>query len=225
MENTAKDKTNSDLIDLIKDNPDIFQEQPELLEMITLSDNRGTASLLERQINILKGRLQSFKSAQSELIEVARENEQISDSFTAIICQLIGFTNLSEFASEFPKSLRTTFDINEVSFKTAQAVQLRPDDNIGYEDAFRRLSNGVAVCDNRWPENISNLFFSGDIQSAALIPMYDGQNGAGSTRTIIGILGLGSIDKDRYTNELGTAHLNRLGTMAGICLSRLLPQS
>jgi uncharacterized protein YigA (DUF484 family) len=207
-----------DLVNFLRDNGDVFIRHPELLELLDLSDDRGTASLLERQVSTLKNRLASFQTQQFELIEVARENEQISDSFSRIICQLIGFSNLSEFASAFPKALRQTFEIDEVAFKTSQAASRRPNDNLGYEDAVRRLSNNQAVCDDRWPSNIMTLFFSDKVKSAALVPMKSTHDG-----DVIGILALGSSDPKRYTNELGTAHLNRLGLMAGICLARLQP--
>lgn len=214
----------ADLVDFLKSNPDIFQRHPELLELVTLGDNRGTASLLEKQLQQLKQRLNSFQTKQVELIAVARENEQISDSFSKIICQLIGFKNLSEFASEFPTALRKTFAIDEVSFRTKQAIQLRPTEQSAYTDTLRRLVNNQAVCDDRWPKNIIALFFSGDIKSAALIPML-ATNKASKTKEPIGILALGSKDSQRYNNELGTAHLNRLGIMTGICLSRLQPSA
>ena len=206
----------SDLVSFLKTNPDVFQRHPELLELITLSDDRGTSSLLEKQLSQLKDRLSRYKSQQFELIEVARENEQISDSFSKIICQLIGFQNLSEFAAEFPTALRKTFEIDEVSFKTQKAIDLRGEEKQVYSDALRRLANNEAVCDDRWPNNILQLFFSSGIKSAALIPMRNNNNDE-----IVGILALGSSDSTRYTNELGTDHLNRLGMMAGICLSRL----
>ena len=210
-------KDEFDIVEFLKRNPDLFQRQPELLELVTLSDARGTSSLLERQIDVLKERLQAYQSQQFELIDIARENEQISDSFSNIVCQLIGYRNLSEFAGEFPLALRRTFSIDEVSFKTASAVQQRPDDKKSFDDALRRLSNKQAMCDNRWPNSIIALFFSPKIKSAALIPMLDAE------QTILGILALGSSEADRYTHDLGTAHLDRLGVMAGICLSRLQP--
>jgi len=219
--NPAKSKTRfsiQDMVDFLNENPNIFQQHPQLLELVTLSDSRGTASLLERQVSMLKERLNEHKSQQSQFMQVARENEQISDNFTDIICQLIGFTNLSEFATEFPNQLRQKFEINEVSFKTEQAAARRPSDNEGYDEAVRRLVNNRAVCDNRWPSTIMNLFFSKDISSAALIPMR-----TPNSRQPLGILALGSHDPDRYTNDLGTAHLDRLGLMSGICLARLQP--
>lgn len=207
-----------DLIAFLRDNPTIFERHPELLELVTLNDNRGTASLLEKQLERLKSRLQNFKYQQSEFIEVARENEQISDNFNEIVCLLIGFTNLSEFATEFPLALRKTFEIDEVSFKTPEAVSRKPSDQEEYNNTLRRLSKNLAICDNRWPQGIMKLFFSDNIQSAALVPLLTDQNSDS-----IGVLALGSSDPQRYTHELGTAHLNRLGIMAGLCLNRLQP--
>jgi uncharacterized protein YigA (DUF484 family) len=206
------------LAEMLRSNPDIFQKHPELLELVTLSDSRGASSLLEKQVATLKARLQQFQSQQSEFIEVVRENEQISDSFVSIICQLIGFNNLSEFASEFPAALRNTFEIDEVSFKTAVSVAKRPLETQQYEDSLARLRNEQAVCDNRWPSSILKLFFSERVTSAALVPMKAQENGE-----VVGILALGSYNPERYTHELGTAHLSRLGTMAGICIKRLQP--
>ena len=217
---TKKPISKADVAEFLENNPNVFQQHPELLELISLSDSRGTASLLERQVSMMKDRLSVQKSQQSEFIQVARENEQISDSFTHVICQMIAFTNLSQFATEFPNELKTTFNIDEVSFKTVQAVSRRPSDSEAYDDALRRLVNNRASCDNRWPSNIQSLFFSNEVNSAALIPM----------RTLdsdqaLGILALGSLDSNRYTNNLGTAHLDRLGLMSGLCLARLQPSS
>lgn len=204
------------LADYLSDNPTVFQQHPELLELISLSDSRGTASLLERQVSLMKERIGEHKNQQSQFMQVARENEQISDNFSQVICQMISFTNLSQFATEFPNELRTKFSIDEVSFKTAQAVSRKSSDNDAYEDTLRRLLNNRAVCDNRWPSNIMNLFFSADVNSAALIPMR-----ANDDEAALGILALGSHDAERYTHDLGTAHLDRLGLMSGLCLARL----
>lgn len=206
------------IAEFLRDNPDVFQQHPELLAQINLSDSRDTSSLLERQISRLKDQLAEYKASQHDLFAVARENEQISDSFSQIILKLIGFSNLSEFAGELPKTLRQTFAINEVAFKTTLAEARRPSENQAYADCLRRLSNKHALCDNRWPNNILSLFFSESIKSAALIPMLATLDG-----DIVGVLALGSNDPERYSNELGTAHLDRLGIMAGVCLARLQP--
>ena len=205
-----------DLTQFLRDNPDIFQQHPELLENLNLSDTRDAPSLLERQITTLKNRLSEFHSQHSDFIEVARENEQISDTFTDVICQLIAYNNLSEFSSELPKLIRNAFEIDEVTFKSTQSLSHKANESQGFNDALRRLRSNQATCDNRWPSNILSIFFSDSIKSAALIPMTTDSKG-----DILGILALGSKNSDRYSNELGTAHLNRLGIMSGICLARL----
>ena len=216
--NPEKTINKNNITEFLNNNPNLFQQHPELLPLINLSDNRDTSSLLERQITRLKDQLLEFEFEQHSLFAVARENEQISDSFSQIILKLIGFSNLSEFAGELPKALRKTFGINEVGFKTSMADARRPSENQAFADSLRRLSNKRAVCDNRWPSNIQSLFFSEAIKSAALIPMLATSNG-----DILGVLALGSIDPERYTNDLGTVYLDRLGHMAGVCLARLQP--
>ncbi len=223
MKATQQDQTAPELaniVEYLKENPNIFVQHPELLESLTLSDSRGTASLLERQVAALKERLNNLKSEQSELIEVARENEQISDSFTEIIFRLIAYENLSELVSDFPLALRKTFNIDEVSLKTAPSAELIASDRESYDEAVRRLVNQRAVCDNRWPSSIMKLFFSESVTSAALVPMC-----TPDSDVPLGILALGSNDAKRYANELGTDYLNRLGLMSGICLARLQPNN
>lgn len=216
----AKSKlTLEDVQAYLKQNPSIFQDHPELLELISLSDNRGTASLLERQVTLMKDRLGAHQDQQSQFIQVVRENEEISDNFTDLICRMISFTNLSQFATEFPRELRSKFKIDEVTFKTALSAARKPSDEDAYKDTMQRLPSKRSLCDNRWPNNIMNLFFSKDINSAAIIPMRDNDD------NILGLLALGSQNPERYTHDLGTAHLDRLGLMSGLCLNRLQPSS
>ena len=215
INSTAARISLDDLSEYLSRNPNVFQQHPELLELISLSDSRGTASLLERQVSMMKERIGEHKNQQSQFMQVARENEQISDNFSQIICQMISFTNLSQFATEFPRELRAKFNVDEVSFKTVQAASRLPSEQQAYDDALSRLTNNRSVCDNRWPSTIMKLFFSDQINSAALIPMRINDG------SVLGVLAIGSKDPERYNNDLGTAHLDRLGLMSGLCLARL----
>ncbi len=221
--NTLSEEPNigaQELTNYLRDNPSIFQQHPELLEFVSLSDNRSTSSLLERQIGVLKERLLAQKMQHAELFKNAIDNEEISNQFGEVINLLVGCTNLSEFATEFPRLLRQNFAIDQVSIKTAQSVNRRPSEATGYEETLRRLTGNRSMCDNRWPSSVMQLFFNSDIKSAALVPLHS-NNSAGT----IGVLALGSRDAERYTNDLGTAHLDKLGLMAGICLRRIQPKT
>ena len=207
-------------VSFLVNNPDIFQRQPGLLDSLQLSDQRGTASLLERQINRLQQRLHSIQTEHDEMFDLARENEQISNNFSDVIGKLISYRDLAGFAGDFSSSLKHAFSIDEVSIKTSFAMSKKPNDAESYSEALRRLTHKKSVCDNRWPSNILSVFFSPEIHSAALIPLRETEGGE-----IIGVLGLGAMDSERYTQNLGTAHLDRLGTMCGMCLARLQPGS
>ena len=66
-------------------------------------------------------------------------------------------------------------------------------------------------------QSVNNLFFKTPIKSSALVPLISEQDGE-----VLGILALGSNDSRRFAPDLGSAHLDRLGLLAGTCLARLL---
>jgi len=198
----------------LRDNPNIFKQQPELLELINLPDERGASSLLERQVEVLRKRITDYQTQQQTIVSMARENEAISDNFMPIFSLLIGINSLAELAEQLPVTLKQTFHINYVGFKLASRI--KEQQQTAYQDTLRRLANQKTVCDNRLPSHILALFFEQPVKSAALIPLLDKPNGKP-----FGVLALGDDDAQRYTDDLGTIHLDRLGLMAGICLSRL----
>ena len=86
MKSTSSPESSTELSieqisDYLKQNPDVFKQHPELLELINLSDTRDVASLLERQIAVLRERLEQSKEQTSKLINNVRNNEIIADNF------------------------------------------------------------------------------------------------------------------------------------------------
>jgi uncharacterized protein YigA (DUF484 family) len=68
-------------------------------------------------------------------------------------------------------------------------------------------------------EAVSWLDDPSTVMSVALIPL---RNGAGEAA--FGLLVLGSPDPTRYSADMGTEFLMRIGEVASAALSRLLPQ-
>ena len=217
--NNKKDVlSQADFIEFLQQNPDIFYQQPGLLSLITLPDGRGASSLLERQIDVLRSKLQQMELNHQQLISVAKQNEEISDSFASITNHLIAYSSFTEFASQLPKALMKTFTIDEVCFKAGKVVQSNTNkqDQAAYDQAVERMVNKRTVCDNKLPSSVIALFFQKPVKSVALVPLKTAES-----NKPIGILALGSQNPEKYTPELGTAHLDKLGLMAGICLQRL----
>ena len=203
-----------DLADYLRANPNIFQQHPQLLELVTLDDSRGTASLLERQVAMLKERLQESNNEYTQLLNRARENEKIAEKFKSVLTQFIRYNTLAEFSAQLPNTLCSTFDIQQVTIKTDTQPAV-------YADTLRRLANHRAVCDNRWPSAIMQFFFDQAIASAAIVPMRLAACDEHPHGQVLGILALGSNDPEHYNNNLDTIFLDWLGIMSGTCLARL----
>ena len=60
----------------LRAHPDFLARYPELLETLELQHASGSAiSLIERQVEILRGRSQRLEDRLSNLLEAARDNE------------------------------------------------------------------------------------------------------------------------------------------------------
>lgn len=200
----------------LREHPAIFTQYPEFLDHLNLSDSRGVTSLLERKVQRLEDALLHMRTQHSELVDVANENQSILTKLDETLARLLVYRNLSEFYTDFPRVLRDAFLIDQVSLKTPALVATKPSDKLQYKEVMRRLSGKSAVCDNRWPSALTGFLFSAPTASAALVPLL-----ASSQTEVIGVLALGSNDPERYAPDLGAAHLNRIGLLAGLCLSRL----
>ncbi len=218
----VKPASDVDLIaEFLRKNPTIFEQHPELLDHLQLKDSRGITSLLERQVARLQDRLEHIHAQHHELAGIALANEGIMTKLDTVLAKLLGTQHLSEFLVDFPRTVRETFTLEEVVIKTEASVAGKPSEKLSYKEAARRLAAKRAVCDDRWPQNVSQLFFKTAIKSSALIPLMGKQEGE-QDGELLGILALGSSDPQRFAPNLGIAHLDRLGMLAGICLTRLL---
>ncbi|MEO0368519.1 MAG: DUF484 family protein [Pseudomonadota bacterium] len=217
QDNTNGSATEFDLIaEFLAKHPTIFQQRPDLLDLIQLQDARGTSSLLERQVARLQDQIAHLHALRDELVDIARDNERILIRLDRVLAKLLTYRHMSEFLVDFPRVLRDTFAIDEVSFKTSALVSGKPSEKLAYKEAVRRVGAKSAICDDRLPSQILNLFFAVQPASAALVPVLDA-----SQSEIIGVLALGSGDPQRFAPELGSAHLDRVGVLTGICVERL----
>jgi hypothetical protein len=224
MPNTVSNHTatsSSSDVDLIAEflrkHPNIFEQHPELLDHVQLKDTRGTSSLLERQVARLQDRLEHIHAQHHELSDIATTNQQIMSKLDVVLARLLGITHLSEFLVDFPRTVREAFALEEAVIRTESSVSGKPSEKLSYKEASRRLAAKRAVCDDRWPQTITSLFFKTPVKSSALVPLLNDQDGE-----LLGILALGSNDPKRFSPDLGSAHLDRIGFLAGACLARLL---
>ena len=153
------------------------------------------------------------------------------DTAAEVVAKLLAYQHISEFLTDLPRTLRELFVVEQVSIKTHAITISKPSEKLAYKEAVRRVNAGHAVCDDRLPSQVNSLFFNAPVASVALVPLtVPLAAGAQSPSRplsspgdppLAGVLALGSADAKRFAPELGVAHLDRLGRLAGICLSRL----
>ena len=69
------------LISLLRENPDILHRHPELLTVLDVPHQSGSAvSLIERQVAVLREKVQTQDNRLCELMSVARDNERLATS-------------------------------------------------------------------------------------------------------------------------------------------------
>lgn len=222
------------IADYFKQHPDLFKQHPELLELINLKDDRGATSLLERQVAVLRERVEQSKEQTSKLINNVRNNEIIADNLYDFTCQLLSFNKIETAITALQKNLIDLFKVDAISFRVPCEIENLDGfkasyaDDSAYQDTLARILNKQSYCDDRLPSKITNFLFANkhdSIKSIALVPLVTDTKVTDTKATDdnnLGILALGSSTQQRFTNDLGTAHLDRLGQVVAISLQRLL---
>jgi uncharacterized protein YigA (DUF484 family) len=209
--------TASTIEQLLDDNPNIFIDYPNLITRVNLPDLRGTSSLLELQIKRLREQFRSSETRYRSLIHIAKDNQTIVDKLSHVSDVLIATRSFDQMLRDLENLFKSLFDVCELSCKLEADQNSTKED---YQETVRRITQRRAVCDNRFPSKVLDYLFDNPVKSAAIVPLYVGQQ-----EQAIGILALGSANENRYTQDLGTAHLDRLGSMVAHCVNRLRLQT
>jgi uncharacterized protein len=209
-------------------NPDFFERHQPLLARMRLPHMRtgSTVSLVERQVEVLRDQKSDADKRLSEFIAVARANDQLADRIHRFTRRLVRAPNAVAALNALEASLREDFDaFQSVLLLTAPIESLRtgehepflravsPDDaNIKTFEAL--LSTGKPRCGQVRDSQRDYLFGpeAASIGSVALVPL--GENGS------IGLLALGSAERERFHPGMSTEFLKRMGELITDALQR-----
>lgn len=99
----------------LKSNPDFLARHPELLDVLELRHASGGAvSLIERQVEILRGKAARLEDRLKTLLEAARENESRAANVHRLARSLIRAPTLAATVTALRKCLREDFSVDEV---------------------------------------------------------------------------------------------------------------
>lgn len=207
------------------DNPDFFVHRPDLLGLLNIPHVRaeGTASLIERQVQVLRDRHRGEREQLQSLVETARENERVANRLHEIALELMIADDLDAVFVSIPPLVRDLFRVDAAVIRVGHAehagsrAELVHPSDPGFIELRSRVTHGRSVTDNGLPLSIKSNLFGGDaarMQSAILIPV-------GGKRPT-GVLTLASNRRNRFEPDQGTFYLDRLGELMGAVLRRLL---
>jgi uncharacterized protein YigA (DUF484 family) len=221
---TATETEEESIAAYLQHNPDFFERHQPLLARLRLPHVRGgsTISLVERQIEVLREKHASLEGKLAELVQVARGNDAIAEKLHRFTRRLLGAASREEAIARIETSLREDFDafhgvlvlIAESGNSPEQRFvrYIRADDpNLkSFETLF---ASGKPRCGQARDSQREYLFGSdaNDIGSIALVPL--GEKGA------VGLLAIGSTDRDRFHPGMSTEFLARMGELIADSLS------
>lgn len=221
---TATETEEESIAAYLQHNPDFFERHQPLLARLRLPHVRGgsTISLVERQIEVLREKHASLEGKLADLVQVARGNDAIAEKLHRFTRRLLGAASRAEAVTRIETSLREDFDafhailvlIGDSADSTEQRFvrSIRADDpNLkSFETLF---ASGKPRCGQARDSQREFLFGSdaNDIGSIALVPL--GERGS------VGLLAIGSTDRDRFHPGMSTEFLARMGELIADSLS------
>src|SRR5204862_1168387 len=205
--------------------PGFFERHAELLGSIQLASPHGqrAVSLQERQMEMLRDKLKGLEHKIIEMIRHGQENVAIADKLHRFTRAIMLTSNAAELPELVVNGLMHQFMIPQGGIRVwgaAAAFAALPfaapasDDAKSFASSLRLPYCGV----NSGFEAAGWLDDADTVASLALIPL---RHGGGDSA--FGMLVLGSPDPTRYSADMGTEFLMRIGEIASAGLSRLLP--
>jgi uncharacterized protein YigA (DUF484 family) len=218
------------VLQYLQHNADFFERHPALLARLRLQHPRtgSTVSLIERQVEVLREKIQAQDQKLAEFVHVARANNVLAEKIHRFTRRLLRTSGAGPAIAEIEASLREDFDTFHTVLVLASASVPNEEEDapqcfmrrvLADDPAFRSFDSLFAACKPRCGQirDSQREFLFGveapNIGSVALIPL-GGQPPAG-------LLALGSVDRDRFHPGMSTEFLWRMGELITDALARI----
>lgn len=209
----------------LQQHPEFFETHLQLLARLRLPHARGssTISLVERQVEVLRERHTTLEQKLADFVTVARANDTVAEKLHRFTRRLLRAQSRHSAIEQLEASLREDFDsfhsvlvlIGEPgSIEPQRFVRLVGADDTNLKSFESLFASGKPRCGQARDSQREFLFGADapDIGSVALVPL--GDHGS------LGVLALGSTDRDRFHPGMSTDFLARLADLISDVLSR-----
>lgn len=226
MTSDTSDATSS-VAEYLRKHREFFVEHPELLTDLVIPHETGKAvSLVEKQVILLRDENRQLKSRFRELVNIARENEELSRRMHRLTLRLVEAGSCAQILGNLVNSLQTDFAADGITLRIfAAPVAAEDADRPEFAGAGSPLRSMFAeelrqrkpYC-GRLKHNQQDALFgirhedgSEEFGSAAVLPLFG--------KHWEGILVIASRDPRRYHPEMGIDLLAHLGDIVSLILN------
>jgi len=221
LTDTGSTVTEQDIIAYLREHPDFFVKQPNLLADLRLPHESGQAiSLVERQVSILRERNMDMRHRLSKLLDNARENDQLFDKTKRLVLSLLEGKNLNDTIDVLLHSFNSDFKIHYTTLLLYGNPESMPNTSariVSVQEARENigalLKGNKAMC-GAFSESETQYLFGENAErvgSVALVPLSFGNN--------FGLLAIANRDPNYYRSSMGTLFLSYIAEV----LNRTLP--
>jgi uncharacterized protein len=233
---TAEDvnsKVNAELsseqvAEFLKKNPNFFAEHDDLILDLTIPHESGKAiSLLERQVTLLRASGIEARQKLGNLLENARNNDQLFDTTRNLVLALLRARNTTELGEACQDQLGNLANIDALEVIFVQHEHLNVADTVrtyppkkmmqDFKDVFRLKRTHCGAME-KWQLDILFPTAGDSIKSTALCPVVN--NGE-----VFALLAFGSNGEEYFNTNLDTLFLDFIGSVVGAILSKQLGDS
>jgi uncharacterized protein YigA (DUF484 family) len=209
----------------LMETPGFFERHAEALAAVRLTSPHGmrAVSLQERQMEMLRDKIKGLEHKIIEMIRASQDNEVIADRLHRFTRAILLTVDAGDLPEVIVREIQREFMVPRVAlrvwgaadpFAALRFAQGASDDvrmfAASLQSPYCGINSGFEA--SRWLE---------DPESVASLAMISLRHGESSSA--FGLLVLGSPDPTRYSADMGTEFLARLGEIASAGLSRLLP--
>ena len=217
--------TEADIANYLANTPGFFERQAELLSSIQLTSPHGqrAVSLQERQMEMLREKIKGLEHKIIDMIRHGQENVAIADKLHRWT-RAIMLTNQPTFLPQvLVQQLMHQFLIPQAAIRVWGVDERYADQSftqsVSADTKILTSSLSLPYCGlNTGFEAAAWLDDAATVASLALVPLRHERS-----QSAFGLLVLGSPDPTRYSTDMGTEFLMRIGEIASAGMSRLLP--
>ena len=218
--------TETDIANYLANTPGFFERHAELLGSVQLTSPHGqrAVSLQERQMEMLRDKIRGLEGKIIEMIRHGQDNVSIADRLHRWTRTLMLVPQAGELPGVLVRELMHQFMIPQAGIRVwgaaAEHAALDFARPVGDDMKIFAGSLTLPYCGvNSGFEAAQWLEDAPSAKSMALIPLRPATAEGGA----FGMLVLASPDPTRYTADMGTEFLVRIGEIASAALARVLP--